>query len=508
MTTDRFSERCREILDRARRHALRYRHDAISTSHLLLALLDEGASVGASTLRHLGLDMKALRAALERNLEPGRFAIALHALPYQKDARAALDAADRAAVERGSGFVGTEHLLLGLLADSTNPAAALLTRFGITRADAAAAAAELKADPARPATDATRSGRGARKPAGVLDTIGIDLGPRIQKRLLRPVCGRFPELEQMKFELAAPERRSILLLGPVGVGKTSAIHALAREILIGAVPSPLLCKRLIAIDRVRLVAGCRHKDDLESRIEGLLGEVERARDTILVFDDGAWLLDRGGATPATANRTPPPDGADALALLFRAVSDRRVQCIATLSAAPAEHDALRARFDAAFHVIALAAPDAARSLVTLLELREQFEQHHKVTITEDALRMAVQLALGAGDGDRLLRTALRLVDETAARMAATALTPPARAAILEREIQRLEGERVAAFTRKDFTDAARSFEEARVHREMLAQVRRRWKAELENDVRRIDEHTIGQTWATMGGYRAIAGENR
>lgn len=498
------SERCRSVLDHARRHAVRFRHPRIAPAHLLLGLLDEGAGVGASTLRHLGVDVKAMRAEIERRLEPGTRSIAAKTTPLDDECRRALLAAESAARDRASALVGTEHLLLGLLAIKAGVAAAVLERFGVSAAEAAAAAAELKADPERPAADATRGGasRTGRRSASVLESVGVDLGARTQRRQLRPVCGRFPELEQMKAELVANDRPSLLLLGGRGVGKTSAIHALARDILIGAVPSALLCRRMIAIDRVRMLAGCRHKDALEQRIEALISEAERARDVILVFDDASWLLERDGCGPRS-ERVAPADGADALAGIGAAIAARRVQCVAALRASDSQRDAVAREHGARFRCISLTPPDPGRTLVTLAELREQLEQHHRVTITEDALRMAVQLALGAGAGDRLLRIAMRLVDESSARLASRAFTPPARASKLEREILRLEQERLVAFDRKDFSDAARCFEEARAHRSLLDQIRRRWKTELDEAVRTIDEQAIADTWSRLGGYQGI-----
>lgn len=503
---ERASERCRNALEHARRHAVRFRHQRVTPAHILLGLLDEGAGVGASTLRHLGVDVKAMRGELERRLEPGAHAIALRTMPVDDESKRVLTAAMSAADERMSPSVGTEHLLLGLLAHPSGVAGTVLQRFGITKADAAAAAAELKADPERPAADAARSvgSRSGRRAISSLETLGVDLCARTQRRQLRPVCGRFPELEQMKAELAAPGRNSLLLIGERGVGKTSAIHALARDILIGAVPSPLLCRRLIAIDRVRLLAGCRHKDALEERIDALLTEVERAKDVLLVFDDAAWLLERGGAATRGTHRSTPADGADALARLSSAIGAQRVQCIASLTVSSHDSAATNAAYAETFRCVTLLAPDPGRTLVTLAEIREQLEQHHRVTITEEALRMAVQLALGAGEKERLLRTALRLVDETSARVASRAFTPPARASKLEREILRLEQERLLAFDRKDFSDAAQYFEELRANRSLLDQLRRRWKTELDSEVRTIDENAIAETWSRLGGYLGVS----
>lgn len=497
------SERCRSVLEHARRHAVRFRHPRIASSHLLLGLLDEGAGVGTSTLRHLGVDLKAMRAEIERRLEPGARAIVAKTTPFDDESRRALVAAESAARDRGSALVGTEHLLLGLLGARAGVASTVLERFGVTQADAAAAAAELKADPERPAADVTRTpgSRAGRKVVSLLDAVGVDLGSRTQRRQLRPVCGRFPELEQIKAELVAADRASVLVLGDRGAGKTSAIHALARDILIGAVPTALLCRRMIAIDRVRLLAGCRHKDALEERVDSLLLEAERARDVILVFDDATWLLERNGGSDA--ERKSPSDGADAIDRIVAAIAARRVACVASLTAPESRREALVRAHGSAFRCVHLLAPDPGRTLVTLAELREQLEQHHRVTITEDALRMAVQLALGAGAGPRLLKVALRLVDESSARVAARAFTPPARAAKLEREILRLEQERLVAFDRKDFSDAARCFEEARAHRALLDQLRRRWKSELDEQVRTIDPGAIADTWSRLGGYHGV-----
>ncbi len=537
---ERASERCRDALERARQHALRFRHTRIGTSHLLLGLLDEGAGVGTSTLRHLGVEVKVVRAEIESRLQPGAGVIGRKAMPFDEECRAALAAAVGAAKERNSPYVGTEHLLLGLLADAHSFSARVLDKFGITHNDAAAAAAELKADPQRPASARAQDSRDRKPrsprlgPTSQLDTIAVDLANRTQRRQLRPVCGRFAELERIKHLLSQEPRTSVFVLGKSGVGKTSAVFALARDILIGSVPSALLGKRMLAIDPVRLAAGCRHKDQLEQRVDEIVAQAERARDVILVFDDAGWLLNgvhdihdhhdghighfegtthslqrgreaRDDAPAGLESERPSnPDVTDMFARFRPALEARRLQAILTLAPngePDAESKLLRANFGDWFECVSLFPADIDRTLMTVYELREQLENHHRVTITEDALKTAVQLAVSAGDKNDLLTTALRLVDETGARLTARAFTPPVRATKLVREIEKLEAARSEAFERKDHSDAARRFDEARANRELLEQIERRWRTELREKLRVVDETAIAETWSIHGGYR-------
>lgn len=495
---ERASERFRTVLESARAHAVRLRHRRIGSGHLLLGLLDEGGGVAASALRHLGIDVIELKADLERALVPGDVAIGAKSMTLEDDARRAIARAESAAQERRNPYVGTEHLLLGLLADPKSVAGIVLRRRGITRDDAAAAAAELKADPEHPQSDDTRRSRRAPPVERVLDRIGVDITLRTQQRRLPPVLSRIPALERVKALLCDPSRPSVLIRGPRHVGKTSAVFALARDVLIGSVPSSLLRRRLIAIDEVRLLAGCRHRDQLEERFDSLLAEAERARDTLLVFDDIEWLLLADSGQPRESSER---SELSEVAARFRgAIESHRIQVLATTTSGSR---LLSDRMTEWFACVELTPADTDRALLTLLELREQFEVHHRVTIQEDAIRMAVQLALGAAKGPDLVGIAISLLDESAARLALGALTPPPRLARLDQEIRKLETQRTSAFERQDHSQAARCFEEGRAHRELRDQIERKWRSDIRDNLRVVDGDAVARTWALLGGISGV-----
>lgn len=484
---ERFSERAKKAMQLARRSAVRFHHPRILPEHVLLGILDEGTGVGASAVRHLGIDIARLRAEIEGQLAPGIPGMASHSLPFSEGGRKVLGCALAAASERHHPHIGTEHLLLGLLRANDDVAAKTLVKLGVTFETARAAAAELQTSPEGVHLRADQvPAKRAKSARGELEAIAVDLVARTRKQMLRPISSHFDELETLKGILAAPERRSALLLGGRGHGKTSTLHALARDISIGRVPTALLAKRLLALEPLRLVAGCKYKDQLEERVDAIVREAERAKDVILVLDDLEDFL------PSLGEKSDTADLHDVLGRLLPAIERGAVQAVASGSCTAGGGDALRRRFSPPLVCVALPPASDERALQFLFELREQYETHHRVTLTESAIRMAVQLALG---GRNPLACAARLIDDACAAAHAAAFTPPLRVAQLSREIARLEEERERCFQSQDFEGAARAFEENRQNVELRHRVKREWKNALRDSLRVIDEQKVAETYA-------------
>jgi ATP-dependent Clp protease ATP-binding subunit ClpC len=475
---DRFSERCRLAFTAARDHAARLRHDRIGCGHLLLGLLDVGSGVAASALRHLGADVQQLRHDVERAMPRGHtHGASAAAMPFDADGHAALQAACRHAVARGHAYLGTEHLLFGVVAEARGAIAEVLRRHRVTRDETAAAAAELR-------VDLDRSGDGAaprRVGPSPLERYGIDLTARDAGGPPRAISSRFPELERIEAILAGAAPRAAAIIAPSGAGKTSLLAALARDFATGRAPQRLVAARLVAIEPLEFLRGTRKRRDSEERIDALI-DAARARDVVLAFDDAEWL-GGDGDSPAIA-RLADAISRDAIACVFAAT---------TLSPGLA----------ATTRIFTLEPPDSVRALAMASDLRPSLETRHGIEIDDAATRLAVQLAMGAGDAARVVGRALRLLDATCARIATEAETPPLGIVRLERDLERHEHERALAFRREDFSAAARFFEEQRVIRDRLDEERERWTFELRSRIRLVDGDAVARTFAREGGAAAL-----
>jgi ATP-dependent Clp protease ATP-binding subunit ClpC len=446
---DRFTDRARKVMGYARQEAERFNHDYIGTEHILLGLVKEGSGVAANVLENLDIDLEKLRLEVEKRVKHGPDTGTMGQLPFTKRARRVLDLAVEEAKGLGHKYVGTEHLLLGLLRDEEGKAAEVLQALGLRLEEVrrevmellgADAAAETQAAPAKPGESKT--------PA--LDSFGRDLTQLARENKLDPVIGREREIERVLQILARRRKNNPVLLGEAGVGKTAIVEGFAQRVVRGEVPEILSNRRIVVLDLAMMVAGTKYRGQFEERIKAVMNEVRRAKNVILFIDELHTLVGAGGAEGSI----------DASNVLKPALSRGEVQCIgATTLDEYRKHIEKDAALERRFQTIIIDPPTKDETVKILEGLRPHYESHHHVRITDDALGESIELSDRYITGRYLPDKAIDVIDEAGSRVRLSLMSRKEVSSDSER-LQELEREKVKAVAEQDFERAARLRDEA------------------------------------------------
>lgn len=472
---DRFTERARKVIILAKEEAKRFNHDYIGTEHILLGLIKEGESVAAAVLQNLGLSLDTIRLEVEKLVQFGPSTIVSGDIPFTPKAKKVIELAMDEARRLGHNYIGTEHLLLGLIKEGEGVASHVLMNIGLDLNKVRSEVIKLLGSSAPSAgTPGTPSGGGAggsgtkqaKTKTPALDAFGRDLSQLARDGKLDPVVNRVDEIERVIQILARRTKNNPVLLGEAGVGKTAIVEGLAQRINSNDVPEVLLDKRIVVLDLALMVAGTKYRGQFEERIKAVMDEIRRSENVIIFIDELHTLVGAGGAEGAI----------DASNILKPALSRGEIQCIGATTLDEyrkyIEKDAALAR---RFQTINVDPPSVEETIAILKGLRDKYEAHHRVKITDEAIEHAAKLSDRYITDRFLPDKAIDLIDEAGSRARLSVTTLPKDLKKLEADIEQFKNEKEAAIKGQDFERAAKLRDKERQTKEELARIKKSWK---------------------------------
>ncbi|HJC28154.1 MAG TPA: ATP-dependent Clp protease ATP-binding subunit [Candidatus Dietzia intestinipullorum] len=448
---ERFTDRARRVVVLAQEEARMLNHNYIGTEHILLGLIHEGEGVAAKALESLGISLEAVRSQVEEIIGQGQQAPSGH-IPFTPRAKKVLELSLREALQLGHNYIGTEHILLGLIREGEGVAAQVLVKLGADLTRVRQQVIQLLSgyqgkEAEASGTPAGTGGResGAPSSSTVLDQFGRNLTQAALEGKLDPVVGRAKEVERIMQVLSRRTKNNPVLIGEPGVGKTAVVEGLAQSIVNGEVPETLKDKQLYNLDLGSLVAGSRYRGDFEERLKKVLKEINQRGDIILFIDEIHTLVGAGAAEGAI----------DAASILKPKLARGELQTIgATTLEEYRKHIEKDAALERRFQPVQVPEPGVDLSVEILKGLRDRYEAHHRVTITDAALAASAQLADRYINDRFLPDKAIDLIDEAGARMRIKRMTAPPDLREFDEKIADTRREKESAIDAQDFEKAA------------------------------------------------------
>jgi len=495
---NRFTERARKVLLLAKEEARRFNHDYIGTEHILLALVSEREGVAATVIQNLGVDLENIRQEIEKFMHPGPPTQVLGELPFTPRAKKSLELAAEEARSLGHNYIGTEHILLGLIKESEGLASQVLVLLGLELEKVRTQIMELLGE-AR-GTNFSSSHQ-SKKKTPALDSFGRDLTALARQGALDPVIGREKEIERVIQVLSRRTKNNPVLLGEAGVGKTSIVEGLAHAIIAANVPEVLREKRIISLDLALMIAGTKYRGQFEERIKAVMDEIRRSKDVIIFIDELHTLVGAGAAEGAI----------DASNILKPALSRGEIQCIgATTLDEYRRHIEKDAALERRFQPIFVDPPSVEETIEILRGLRDRYEAHHRVKFSDKALEAAASLSDRYISGRYLPDKAIDLIDEAGARARLNALTVPQEVKELEKKLENITREKEAYIKQQNFEEAAKLRDQERELKLALEQKRRKWAKERDKILPQVDEEDIAKLvsqWTGIPVFRLEEAES-
>ena len=468
---ERFTDRARKVMALANQEAQRFNHEYIGTEHILLGLVKEGSGVGANVLKNLDVDLRKVRLEVEKLVKSGPDMVTMGKLPQTPRAKKVIEYAIEEARNLNHNYVGTEHLLLGLLREHDGVAAQVLMNLGLKLEEVREEVLNLlgagveNEEPAAPGEKSTGNAKGKSK-TPALDSFGRDLTELAREGQLDPVIGRKNEIERVIQILCRRQKNNPVLLGEAGVGKTAIVEGLAQMVISSAVPEILHDRRIVVLDLAMMVAGTKYRGQFEERIKAVMNEVRRAKNVILFIDELHTLVGAGGAEGAI----------DASNVLKPALSRGEIQCIGATTFDEyrkyIEKDAALARRFQSIHV---EPPNKTDAIEILKGLRDRYEAHHRVQILDAAIVAAVEMSDRYITGRCLPDKAIDVIDEAGARIRLRSMTKPPNLADLEEQIERLSIQKDEAVRNAEYEEAAKLRDQAEQLRKGKEDMQRQWR---------------------------------
>ena len=499
MFYDRFTDRARKVIAYARQEAQRFNHDYLGTEHILLGLIKEGSGVAANVLRNLDVDIKKIRLEVEKMVQSSPDIVTKGQPPLTPRAKKVLEFSLEEARSLGHNYIGTEHILLGLLRESEGVAAHVLMNLGLKLEEVreevlnllgADAQAQAGHEEGRAEGRGPRGGGKTKSKTPALDAFGRDLTELAKEQKLDPVIGRVNEIERVMTVLSRRTKNNPVLLGEAGVGKTAIVEGLAQAIVAGDVPEILCNRRIVVLDLALMVAGTKYRGQFEERIKSVLSEVRRAKNVILFIDELHTLVGAGGAEGAI----------DASNVLKPALSRGEIQCIgATTLDEYRKYVEKDAALERRFQTIIVDPPTKRETVAILKGLRDRYEAHHRVRITDDAIETATELANRYITGRFMPDKAIDVIDESGARVRLRAMTAPPDLKELEQQIEKLNSEKDQAVQVQDFERAAALRDRAEKERKKMEHIRKEWRESAQEADGIVDVDVITEVVSKMTG---------
>jgi len=493
---ERFTDRARRVVVLAQEEARLLNHNYIGTEHILLGLIHEGEGVAAKALESLGISLEAVRAQVEEIIGHGGQAPSGH-IPFTPRAKKVLELSLREALQLGHNYIGTEHILLGLIREGEGVAAQVLVKLG---ADLSRVRQQVIQLLSGYAGSKETAGQGGGAPGGqqegqpsgslVLDQFGRNLTQLARSKKLDPVIGREREIERVMQVLSRRTKNNPVLIGEPGVGKTAIVEGLAQNIVEGTVPETLHQKQLYTLDLGALVAGSRYRGDFEERLKKVLKEIRTRGDIILFIDELHTLVGAGAAEGAI----------DAASILKPMLARGELQTIgATTLDEYRKHLEKDAALERRFQPIKVDEPTVAHTIEILKGLRERYEAHHRVTITDQAIVAAANLADRYISDRHLPDKAIDLIDEAGSRLRIRRMQAPPDYRELEDEIAKVRKEKEAAIEAQQFERAAQLRDREKNLLEQRSDKEREWRAEGVDLFNEVNEESIAEVLALWTG---------
>ncbi|MEV0901250.1 ATP-dependent Clp protease ATP-binding subunit, partial [Actinoplanes sp. NPDC049802] len=488
---ERFTDRARRVVVLAQEEARMLNHNYIGTEHILLGLIHEGEGVAAKALESLGISLEGVRQQVEEIIGQGQQAPSGH-IPFTPRAKKVLELSLREALQLGHNYIGTEHILLGLIREGEGVAAQVLVKLGADLNRVRQQVIQLLSgyQGKEPAAAGTATGEAAPSTSLVLDQFGRNLTQAAREGKLDPVIGREKEIERVMQVLSRRTKNNPVLIGEPGVGKTAVVEGLSQSIVKGEVPETLKDKQLYTLDLGALVAGSRYRGDFEERLKKVLKEIRTRGDIILFIDEIHTLVGAGAAEGAI----------DAASILKPMLARGELQTIgATTLDEYRKHLEKDAALERRFQPIQVGEPSLAHTIEILKGLRDRYEAHHRISITDAALVAAATLA-DRYISDRFLPDkAIDLIDEAGARMRIRRMTAPPDLRDFDERIAQVRRDKESAIDAQDFERAAQLRDKEKTLLGQKAQREKEWKAGDLDVVSEVDDEQIAEVLGNWTG---------
>jgi ATP-dependent Clp protease ATP-binding subunit ClpC len=471
-----FTPRAQQVLALARKEADRFNHNYVGTEHLLLGLIKLGQGVAVNVLQKMGLDLETVRMEVEKQVGSGPETKMVGNIPYTPRVKKVLALAGKEAKSLNHSYVGTEHILLGLLREGEGVAARVLKNLEVdierTRNEILK---ELdpnftppEAEQEQTQEPQARGSKEVKTPA--LRAFGRDLTELAKKGEIDPVIGRASEIERVIQVLCRRTKNNPVLIGEAGVGKTAIVEGLAQEIASGNVPELLRDKKVITLDLALMVAGTKYRGQFEERIKAVMDEIRRTKNVILFIDELHTIVGAGSAEGAM----------DASNIIKPALSRGEMQCVgATTLNEYRKYIEKDAALERRFQQVKVDAPSVNETILILKGLRLKYEAHHKAKFTDEALEQAAKLSDRYLTGRFLPDKAIDVMDEAGARARIGAMTRPPDVKEIEKEIEEIRGRKEAAIKAQDFEKAASLRDDEKKAKEKLERILTEWREQRE-----------------------------
>ncbi len=498
---ERFTDRARKVMQLANQEAQRFNHEYIGTEHILLGLVKEGSGVAANVLKNLDVDLRKIRLEVEKLVQSGPEMVTMGKLPQTPRAKKVIEYSMEEARNLNHNYVGTEHILLGLLREQEGVAAQVLMNLGLKLDEVREEVLNLlghgleggeseRGGREAMGGESSSSTKGGKTKTPALDSFGRDLTELARQNKLDPVIGRENEIERAIQVLCRRTKNNPVLLGEAGVGKTAIVEGFAQRVISGNVPELLADKRIVVLDLAMMVAGTKYRGQFEERIKAVMNEVRRAKNTILFIDELHTLVGAGGAEGAI----------DAANVLKPALARGEIQCIGATTLDEyrkyIEKDSALAR---RFQEIIVDPTSKEETIEILKGLRERYEEHHRVQITDDAVEAAVEFSERYITARCLPDKAIDVIDEAGARVRLRAMTRPPDLKEIDEEVERLNKEKEDAVANQDFEKAASLRDQADKLRKKKEAITREWREKSRETDGVVDEEVIAEVVSKMTG---------
>ncbi|MDZ7619791.1 MAG: ATP-dependent Clp protease ATP-binding subunit [Patescibacteria group bacterium] len=504
---ERFTDRARKVMQLANQEAQRFNHEYIGTEHILLGLIKEGSGVAANVLKNLDVDLRKIRLEVEKLVQSGPDMVTMGKLPQTPRAKKVIEYSMEEARNLNHNYVGTEHILLGLLREQEGVAAQVLMNLGLKLEEVREEVLNLLGHGLEGPEGAERGGvtaggggggggggsesqRSSKSKTPALDSFGRDLTELARQGKLDPVIGREKEIERTMQILSRRTKNNPVLLGEAGVGKTAIVEGFAQRVIAGDVPELLVERRIVVLDLAMMVAGTKYRGQFEERIKAVMNEVRRAKNTILFIDELHTLVGAGGAEGAI----------DASNVLKPALSRGEIQCIgATTLDEYRKYIEKDSALDRRFQIVMVEPSSKPETIEILRGLRDRYEQHHHVQITDDAIEAAVELSGRYITGRCLPDKAIDVIDESGARVHLKSMTRPPDLKEIDEQVEQLNKEKEEAVANQDFEKAAQLRDQADKLKKKKQTITQQWREKSRSTDGVVDEDVIAEVVSKITG---------
>ena len=484
---DRFTDRVRKVIYYARDEAARLQHDYIGTEHLLLGIVREGEGIAAKVLAKLELDFEQIQQAVENMVKSSGGTLTIGEIPFTPRAKRVLELAIEEARLLGHNYVGTEHLLLGLIREGEGVAAQVLAELGVDRKRVREEVLKLLGPTT---TVKTRKAKKEKSDTPNLDQFGRDLTQMARESKLDPIIGREHEIERVIQVLSRRKKNNPVLIGEPGVGKTAIAEGLAQRIVDNKIPEILKDRRICTLDLASVVAGTKYRGQFEERLKSIINEIRQAEDVIIFIDEIHTIVGAGGAEGAI----------DASNMLKPALARGELQCIgATTLDEYRKYIEKDGALERRFQPIMVNPPTADETIQIIFGLRDKYEAHHRVKINDDAVRAAVFLSERYIHERFLPDKAIDVIDEAGSRARLSVVTAPSELTDLEREIEDVAREKESSIQAQEFEKAARHRDHEKELRKTLEDIRKNWAETKQQQETVVTSRDIARVVSAMTG---------